>query len=442
MWSIETNSLALDSPYESTVDDYLPSPGSIANSSKKLLAVNTPIRRATSSDVVCGRGKTAINHEGNRRFRDYIGLHVDAFLSARNRQAKNELVVDIVKAVRESGGKFLRKEGNHHWVDIGDKKAYEKVGHALRDAHAERLKHESTMVSGDTIPMLSLSSFQSLYDSSSSSLSMLLDESYTSSCTTDNGSCDLFYQDYQPSHADVICGRGKSSVIHEGNKRFREYVSSHVHTFLIAKNRLAKNTLVADIVRHIRTSGGKFLKKCANGSWRDIGDKLAYEKVGHALRDAHAERIRTEDKKSPPRSAGRRKYVKAIPVKELQQAKEKFRWSSTTMASCDDTLNELELTLPPSSAVSPDSVLGFSSLKIPTFEELFREDIIREEMFFPDQVGSVFPEPVGSDRARVPTFDELFSPTPFRYNSSTPSNGDSPFSAAPNCPSIPWTPTL
>lgn len=332
--TILTDDLALDHFfYESRVGYCLSSPVSVVNSSSDIDDMNSSIRHATTFDVVCGRGKTALNHEGNRRFRDYIGMHVDAFLSARNRQAKNDLVVDIVKAVRESGGRFLRKVGDHHWVDIGDKKAYEKVGHALRDAHAERLKNESPVtICEETIPtILSLSSL----DDRSCPRVSLLDDSNSFSCTTsDNGSCDLYSQDYQLSHMDVICGRGKSAVIHEGNRRFREFVSSHVHAFLNAKNRLAKNALVADIVGHIRSSGGKFLKKCANGGWQDIGDKLAYEKVSHALRDAHAERIRTEDEMSPrTTSAGRRHILNAKEkdrrwssgnLKDLQQPRQRF----------------------------------------------------------------------------------------------------------------------
>jgi hypothetical protein len=101
---------------------------------------------------------------------------------------------------------------------------------------------------------------------------------------------------YQPTTSDVLCGRGQTNASHDGNQRFRASIGLHLDSYLAAKNRLGKTMLVAEIVKRVRESGGKFLKKDRkSGEWFDIADKQACKKVGHALRDAHAERIRNHD---------------------------------------------------------------------------------------------------------------------------------------------------
>lgn len=107
-------------------------------------------------DVLCGRGNTQMNHVGNRRFRITIAMNLDKYLSLETRIQKSNHVMSIVATIRQSGGRFLKKDttasacspstpaGNNNrkksfcWKEIGDKLAREKVGHALRDAEAER----------------------------------------------------------------------------------------------------------------------------------------------------------------------------------------------------------------------------------------------------------------------------------------------------------------
>jgi hypothetical protein len=89
-------------------------------------------------DVICGqRGlkDTSHKHTGNERFRVIIEIKLPTYRKATTRVEKTNLIRQIVEMVRQSGGKFLRQElQGGLWYDIGNIRAREKAGHALRGA--------------------------------------------------------------------------------------------------------------------------------------------------------------------------------------------------------------------------------------------------------------------------------------------------------------------
>jgi hypothetical protein len=99
-----------------------------------------------------------------------------------------------------------------------------------------------------------------------------------------------FPKDFEPSDKDVIFGRGKSAFSHAGNRRFRMVILMNLEKYHNAKNRVDKSTIVTSIVDLIRegspVNGGFVGKSVVTGQWMRINNKLAREKVGHALRDA------------------------------------------------------------------------------------------------------------------------------------------------------------
>ena len=89
---------------------------------------------------------------------------------------------------------------------------------------------------------------------------------------------------YKPQDRDVMCGRLSNN--HAGNRYFRHLIGMYMIRYMKAPNRQQKSNLVARIVELVRHSGGRFIKQDdSNDQWFDIGDKLAKEKCGHAIRD-------------------------------------------------------------------------------------------------------------------------------------------------------------
>lgn len=104
--------------------------------------------------------------------------------------------------------------------------------------------------------------------------------------------------DYTPNQHDILCGRSKSSLNHAGNQVFRETIFSNLDRYDAARTKLDKSLVVTSIVDLLRSKSpnGGFVRLEGN-QWYEIGDQLAREKVGHALRDAIKTRNKREEKK-------------------------------------------------------------------------------------------------------------------------------------------------
>jgi hypothetical protein len=89
----------------------------------------------TENDVLLGRGKTSFNHPGNRQFRKFIAMHMDAYLTAKNRFEKSMVFNTILTEIKNGGGRFLQqKKGHTGWFVVDDKFVRTKISHAVRDA--------------------------------------------------------------------------------------------------------------------------------------------------------------------------------------------------------------------------------------------------------------------------------------------------------------------
>ena len=53
-------------------------------------------------DVICQRGKSCIDHVGNRRFKVCIKNHLDRYMNATTRQEKSDVITVIVRSIRSS----------------------------------------------------------------------------------------------------------------------------------------------------------------------------------------------------------------------------------------------------------------------------------------------------------------------------------------------------
>jgi len=89
-------------------------------------------------DVLCGRGGATNNHVGNTNYRKLVSHNKRLYITCPKR---HKIIVSrsIVEAVRRQNppGRFLNKEADGLWYDIGHQKALEKTSQALREGAQE-----------------------------------------------------------------------------------------------------------------------------------------------------------------------------------------------------------------------------------------------------------------------------------------------------------------
>lgn len=84
------------------------------------------------NDVLFGRGKTVVEHVGNLRFRNIVGMQMDAY-EAANRLEKTYITEQIVEAIMSSDGRFLKRDDGGDWEEVDHETARKKVAHAFRN---------------------------------------------------------------------------------------------------------------------------------------------------------------------------------------------------------------------------------------------------------------------------------------------------------------------
>lgn len=74
------------------------------------------------------------SHPGNKRFRDIIALHRPDYIRAV-KMDKPLVARKIVRAIRHGPrpGRFLKKQADGKWYDVGDRNASEKTSQGLRE---------------------------------------------------------------------------------------------------------------------------------------------------------------------------------------------------------------------------------------------------------------------------------------------------------------------
>ena len=71
------------------------------------------------SDVLCGRGGAALRHPGNQTYRRLVNLNKGLYTTCLKTE-KLKISRSIVAAIREQKGRFLEKESEGSWYDIGE----------------------------------------------------------------------------------------------------------------------------------------------------------------------------------------------------------------------------------------------------------------------------------------------------------------------------------
>jgi hypothetical protein len=76
-------------------------------------------------------GKTN-HHEGNKKLRRLVSMYKKDYLCAK-KLVKRHLVSRIVRFVRQGRGRFLQKEKDGFWYEIGDVRACAKLSQSMRE---------------------------------------------------------------------------------------------------------------------------------------------------------------------------------------------------------------------------------------------------------------------------------------------------------------------
>jgi hypothetical protein len=99
-------------------------------------------------DVLCGRGAGVTKNTGNKCWHDLIASNRHLYTSVPRNQ-RPAICQNIVQAVRSLSppGRFLAKDKNGVWYDIGDEKAQEKTAQAMRDSKKQNKMSALTLQS-------------------------------------------------------------------------------------------------------------------------------------------------------------------------------------------------------------------------------------------------------------------------------------------------------
>ena len=92
--------------------------------------------------VVCGRGKLALTHSGNKRYKALLKKFATKYSQAESKVDKSLVVSEIVSLINSSKHKtpsncidtgFVKQTNDGRWYRIKDDLAREKIGANLRD---------------------------------------------------------------------------------------------------------------------------------------------------------------------------------------------------------------------------------------------------------------------------------------------------------------------
>ena len=94
---------------------------------------------------------------------------------------------------------------------------------------------------------------------------------------------------YEPSECDVICGRRRTRLHHDGNKAFRKSIVNSLQLYNDASSRRNKSIVVSDITNKLLFNGDeslRFIQFCDEElRWFELPYETVRLKVGQALLD-------------------------------------------------------------------------------------------------------------------------------------------------------------
>lgn len=112
---------------------------------------------------------------------------------------------------------------------------------------------------------------------------------------------------YRPTSHDILCGRGRGSFLHEGNKVYLSLLRQNIQTYTTTEKRVEKSLIIKSVVSSLKERGFRFLKQEERTEgWYELTDDECYNRTAHALRDLIRKKKpkgRRNTKKSASRSS-------------------------------------------------------------------------------------------------------------------------------------------
>lgn len=149
--------------------------------------------------------------------------------------------------------------------------------------------------------------------------------------------------DFVPNNYTVLCGRGKEFFNAIGNRRFRIIVDMNLERYSNTQTKSQKSQIVSEIVEIIRGAGGGFVKQNPkDGSWYEVGDSVAREKVGALFRDCLHEQYSSAAKSKTARRRANLQRQQMVYLRKLQGKKSLDDDDITVATECsfDETISE------------------------------------------------------------------------------------------------------
>lgn len=97
---------------------------------------------------------------------------------------------------------------------------------------------------------------------------------------------NFFPDGYEPTSKDILCGRGKGNLRHEGNQYFMKIIRANLQRYIDAPKRIDKSLVVSLIVSSLKDDGYSFVRQdTKTRRWFQLSEPQVHEKTGHAIRD-------------------------------------------------------------------------------------------------------------------------------------------------------------
>jgi hypothetical protein len=120
--------------------------------------------------------------------------------------------------------------------------------------------------------------------------------------------------DFQsPGYSVLFCG-GKDSANNVGNRRFESMCSMYIDRYSRTDSKLAKSTIVSEIITAFRQAGGNYFKHKKGACCFEVEDQYVRGKVSSVLRNRLHDEYRSSNKSKTAIRKARRKQSKNKPT--------------------------------------------------------------------------------------------------------------------------------